>query len=118
MPNARLNLLLVVQSKSQRFVEHENPLRKNYKYSNSSISLIHYLEDIIYPHNPLIGFITLKDKFYLFCTTNKWSLCMKHIALVYTHIIIHRRIGSHLLKDIVLWYCIPLVNHTIMKSEI
>ena len=39
---------LVVQSKSWRFVEHiiENTLRNNYKYSNSNISLIHYLEDI------------------------------------------------------------------------
>jgi len=43
---------------------------------------------------------------------------MKHIALVYTHIIIHRKIMSQLLKDILLWYCIPLIKHTIMKSVI
>jgi hypothetical protein len=41
---------LVVQSKSRRFIEHIiwNPLIKNYKYSKSSISLMHYLKDIKY----------------------------------------------------------------------
>ena len=29
-------------------IQFENPLRINYKYSNSSVSLIHYLEDIEY----------------------------------------------------------------------
>jgi len=42
---------------------------------------------------------------------------MKHIALVYTHII-HRRIMSQLLKNIVLWYCIPLIKHTFVNSLI
>ena len=113
-------IYLVVQLKFQRFMIWKST-KKNYKYSNSSISLIHYLEDIeyelIYSHNPLKGFITLKDKIYLFCTTNKWSLCMKHIALVYTHII-HRRIMSQLLKDIVLWYYIPLIKHIFIKSVV
>ena len=42
---------------------------------------------------------------------------MKHIALIYTHII-HRRIMSQLLEDIVLWYYIPLIKHTFVNSVI
>ena len=42
---------------------------------------------------------------------------MKHIALVYNHII-HRRIMSQLLKDIVLWYYIPLIKHIFVNNVI
>ena len=53
---------LVVQSKSQRFVEYIiwKSTKEDYKYSNSSISLIHYLEDIKY-YNLFTPVILWKD---------------------------------------------------------
>ena len=65
-------------------------LRKNYKYSNSSISLMHYLENIEYC-NLFIPIILWKDllswriNFICFAQLISGYLCMKHIALVYSY---------------------------------
>ena len=52
-------IYLVVQLKFQRFMIWKST-KKNYKYSNSSISLIHYLEDIEY-YNLFTPIILWKD---------------------------------------------------------
>jgi len=75
------------------------------------LNIVSYL-----PYNPESIYYP-EYNFFLFCTTNNGHLYMKHIALVYTHIV-HRRIMSQLLEDIVLWYCIPLVKHTFVSSVI